>query len=257
MALVRSNAFAIRGMTPPPLPVPTPPRLLPISDPAAITWQGSVGASSYAVERAADPNGPWTVVGDGIDVSFVQYRPLFADENVPAGDWYYRVTARNDAGASQPSNIAGPVRARYDTLADELADLNKVKSVQGNIALKTNQSRAAKEDAHRAAGNSGDGLIYQLSTPIEGVRVFTFFPHDIADLKISISADGQNYQEIAADRSDYFRGTGDYGYWKPVLYHTDHVGGGGRFLKITMTGETQIGRVEITHDLIKTQAATP
>ena len=63
MAVTRRYAFAIRGLTPPPLPVPAPPRLLPITDIAAISWQGSVGAASYTVERAPKADGPWAVAG--------------------------------------------------------------------------------------------------------------------------------------------------------------------------------------------------
>ena len=54
MALTRSNAFAIRGLKPTPVPIPTSPKLLPITDAAAISWQGSVGAQSYIVERAPE-----------------------------------------------------------------------------------------------------------------------------------------------------------------------------------------------------------
>jgi hypothetical protein len=251
MALVRSNAFAIRGLPLPPIPVPASPHLLPVLDAAAISWQGSVGAASYTVERAPAAGGPWTVAGDGIDESFVQYRPLFADESVPGGDWFYRVLAKNAAGSSEPSNIAGPVKVSHATLVDELADLKKVRSVQGSVAIKTNESRLAKEDAHRAAGNAGDSLTYQLPAPVRGFRVFAFFPHDVTDLKISISADGHNFQAAKADKNEYFLGEKDYHYWKPVLYHADHVGGTGKFLKIEMAGETQIGRVEIIHELNK------
>jgi hypothetical protein len=250
MALVRSNAFAIRGLTPPPIPVPAAPNLLPISDAAMITWQGSVGAKTYTVERAPAASGPWTVAGDNIDESFIQYQPLFADESVPGGDWFYRVIAKNDAGASEPSNVVGPVKVTHDTLVDNLGDLKKVSSIQGNVVIKTNASRQAKEDAHRAAGNAGDALIYQLPTAIESFRVFSFFPHDVADLKFSTSTDGQNYQEVKADKDNYYAGPGDYHYWTPILYHADNIGGRAKFLKIEMAGETQIGRVEISHDLI-------
>ena len=87
--------------------------------------------------------------------------------------------------------------------------------------------------------------------------MFAFFPHDVADLKFSISADGRNYQEVKADKNEYFQGAGDYDYWKPVLYHADNIGGAGKFLRIEMTGETQIGRVEIMHELGKNQAGAP
>ena len=108
-------------------------------------------------------------------------------------------------------------------------------------------SRKAKEDAQRAAGNAGDALTYELPNSVEGFRVFAFFPKDVADLKFSISADGRNVQEVKASKEIYFDGAGDYGYWKPVLYHAEKIEAGGTFLKIELTGETQIGRVEIVH----------
>jgi len=248
LAMVRRYAFAIRGETPPPIPVPAPPVLLPITDPAAIAWQGSVGAVDYTVERAQKATGPWQTVGRGIDESFVQYRPLFADELVPAGDWYYRVRANNAAGVSEPSNVVGPVRATHSTLVDEFADFSKVYAKEGGIAVTMRGARQAKEDAHRAAGNAGDTLVYRAPSPIEGFRLFFFFPKDIADPKISISTDGKNYRAVTASRDNYFAGASDYNYWKPVLYHADGLGGG-KFLKIELTGETQIGRVEIDHAL--------
>jgi hypothetical protein len=75
-----------------------------------------------------------------------------------------------------------------------------------------------------------------------------FFPQDVADPKFSISADGRNYHDLKAGRQDYFQGPGDYNYWRPVLYHAEQLGGDGKFLRIELTGETQIGRVEIIHE---------
>ena len=249
MAVTRRYAFAIRGLTPPPLPVPAPPRLLPITDIAAISWQGSVGAASYTVERAPKADGPWAVAGTNIDESFVQYRPLFNDESAPKGNWYYRVRAKNEAGLSNPSNVVGPVAVTHRTLVDELANFSKVHARRGQIGITTRNGRVAKEDAHRAAGNAGDALIYELPTAIEGFRVFTFFPHNVMDLKCSISNNGQNYHDIHVGKNEYFGGAGDYGFWKPVLYQAEHIGGNAKFLKIELTGETQIGRVEIIRAL--------
>jgi hypothetical protein len=249
MSMVRRHAYEIRGLTAPPIPVPAPPTLLPIADVAAITWQGSVGAANYAVERAPTADGPWNAVGQGIDESFVQYRPLFNDESVSAGDWYYRVLANNEAGVSKPSNVIGPVKVTQSTLVDELPDLSKVYAHPGHLEIKVRDSRKAKEDAHRIAGNAGDALVYRLPTAIEGFRTFVFFPHDVADLKFSVSADGKTYREVTAGKEIYFKGAGDYNYWKPVLYHAEKIGGDGQFLKIELTGETQIGRVEIARAL--------
>jgi hypothetical protein len=251
MALARSNAFAIRGLKPPSIPAPAPPKLLPITDAAVISWQGSVGAQNYIVERAPAKKGAWTVAGKGIDESLVQYRPLFCDESAPKGKWYYRVRAVNESGVSEPSNVVGPVKVKRATFVDELADLKKVSVVQGNLEIKTRDTRKAKEDAQRAAGNAGDALIYQLPTAIKGFRVFVFFPQDNADPKFTISADGRNYHDLKAGQQEYFQGPGDYNYWRPVLYHAEFSGGDGKFLKIELAGETQIGRVEIIHELNK------
>ena len=83
MTMVRSNAFAIRGLPVPAIPIPAAPTLLPITDAAAISWQGSVGASGYQVERAAKRDGDWQIIATNVDEAFTQYRPQFADENVP------------------------------------------------------------------------------------------------------------------------------------------------------------------------------
>jgi hypothetical protein len=179
----------------------------------------------------------------------VQYCPLFADESAPGGEWFYRVLAKNGAGVSKPSNVVGPVNVTHDTLVDNLADFSKVQARQGALEIQSHKCRDAKEDASRAAGRAGDALVYQLPTAIEGFCVFSFFPGDVADLKFSVSDDGQTYRYVPAGRTDYFSGAGDYNYWKPVLYHAENVSGSGKFLKIELTGETQIGRMEITHAL--------
>ncbi len=250
MNLVRQQAFAIRGLTPPPISTPEPPKLLPIKDAAAISWQGSVGASAYIVERAAKASGPWAPVGSPVDESFVQYRPLFVDETATAGEWYYRVRARNDSGASAPSNVVGPVKVMRATFVDELANFSRLHAREGQFEIRSRDCRQAKEDAHRARGEAGSALVYRLPTTIEDFRVFAFYPREVTDLKFAVSADGQSYRDVATAKQVYYQGAGDYGYWKPVLYQASQPGGAkATFLKITLTGETQIGRVEISHAL--------
>ena len=245
MNLVRSNAFAIRGLPVLPVAIPAPPKLLPIADAAAISWKGSVGATSYQVERAEKRDGDWQIISSNVDEAFTQYRPQFADENVPAGKWFYRVRAKNDSGISEPSNVES-VRVKNDTLVDELADFSKINSQSGDWQISNRDCRSAKEDASRAAGNVGDTLTYELPNAVKSFCVFAFFPKEESDLKFSISADGRNFHDVAAQKEIYFHGAGEYGYWKPVLFHAEKIHGG-KFLKIELTGETQIGRVEISH----------
>ncbi|MEI9865983.1 MAG: cellulase family glycosylhydrolase [Limisphaerales bacterium] len=246
MAIVRSNAFAIRGIAVPPVAIPAPPKLLPITDAAAISWQGSVGANSYQVERAAKRDGDWQIISTNVNEAFTQYRPQFADETVPPGKWFYRVRAKNESGLSEPSNVVGPVKVKSATFVYELADFSKVNLQRGDWRIADRDCRSAKEDAHRAAGKAGDVLLYQLPNAVQSFRVFTFFPKEESDVKFSVSDDGQNFSDVAVQKEIYFHGAGEYGYWKPVLFHAEEIRGG-KFLKIELTGETQIGRVEIIH----------
>jgi hypothetical protein len=246
MNSVRAAAFAIRGLPEPEPPIPNPPMLLPIDDPAAISWQGSVGASSYQVERAAGPNGPWQTIALNVDEAFTQYRPQFADEQVCAGTWFYRVRARNTSGISEPSNIVGPARVTAATLVDELADFSRTHAHGDGWKLANRGCRVAKEDVHRAAGSAGDTLVYELPSGIESFSVFAFFPRHATAPTFSLSTDGKEFHPVAASSEDEFRGAGDYGYWVPIRYHAEHLAGG-TFLRIELSGETQIGRVEISH----------
>ena len=246
MALMRNEAFAIRGLPVPPLPVPEPPRLLPVEDLAAISWRGSVGASGYSVERAPTASGPWHVAAS-VDESVTQGRPQFADEQIGFGHWYYRVVATNGVGASRSSNVGGPVLVTHATLVDELADFSKVHAKQGELEIKSRDCRQAAEDAPRAGGKPGSELTYRVPGEVKEFKVFAFFPREVADLKFSVSADGRAFKEVPAKKQGYFKGAGDYGYWKPVLYEVLAAPGGSRFLKIEFTGEAQVSRVEIRH----------
>lgn len=246
MPAVRAAAFAIRGEPEPAIPAPAPPRLLPVTAPAAIAWQGSVGATGYQVERARKKSGPWQPIATNVDEAFTQYRPEFGDENVPAGKWYYRVRAENASGMSAPSNLAGPVNVKSATLVDELADFSRVQSRTGGWQIANRNCRSVKEDAHRAAGVAGDALVYQLPSAIQGFQAYAWFPHAAHDVKFSVSDDGRLFHAAPVQATSYYQGAGEYGYWQPVWYHTEKVGGG-TYLKIELTGETQLGRVEIAH----------
>ncbi|MEI2725233.1 MAG: cellulase family glycosylhydrolase [Verrucomicrobiota bacterium] len=245
LQLMRKQAFAIRGLPAPAIPAPAPPKLLPIADAGAISWQGSVGAAGYAVERAARPNGPWTVVGENVDESFTQYRPQFSDETVTKGKWFYRVRAKNAAGVSAPSNVIGPVRVAQVTCVDELADFTKVHSHAGELGIESRDCRSAMEDAHRAGGRAGSALVYRMASPITAARVFVFFPKEIADVKFSVSADGLAFQPAATQRNELPFNLGDYGYWRRAIYEVKPASKKDEFLKIEFTGAAQISRVEI------------
>lgn len=245
MALMREKAFTIQGQAPPQLPVPKAPALLPIEDVAAISWQGSAGATSYTVERAESTSGPWTEVGRDISDATVPYRPLFDDVKAEIGKrYFYRVKAQNDTGVSKPSNVVGPVTVTHLTLVDEMRDVSLM-AQHINVTPETGKTRNAKEDMDRIKGDRGASVIYKLPATVQTCIVYAFLPKELADLGFQVSSDGQMWQTIEAKRKDFFSGEGQYGYFKPVRYQAD--ASRGRFIKIEFTGEAQISRIEIAY----------
>ncbi len=111
---LRNNAFQIQGLSVPTDPVPDAPVLLAISSPSQISWKGSAGAKSYIVQRSDSASGTtWSTLASGVSDAKkngnVAALPLYND-NPPAGTWYYRIIAVNDAGQSTPSNTVSMTR---------------------------------------------------------------------------------------------------------------------------------------------------
>ena len=247
LALMRQKAYEIQGRAAPKVAAPKRPRLLPIEDVAAISWQGSAGAVSYTVERARREDGPWTVAGSGISDAAVPYRPLFSDSQVEIGQaYFYRVKAENAGGMSAASNVVGPVDVQHLTLVDEMRDFSLMHE-QSGVALETGNTRNAKEDMDRVKADSGASIVYQTPRPVDVCRVYAFVSQDTASLEFQRSSDGRTYTEAPAQRHDYFSGEGEYGYFEPVLFEVHATGSDRRFLRIVFTGPVQISRVELAY----------
>lgn len=118
--LLRSEAYAIRGLQVPPITKPSPaPILFRAGD--GFTWRGSTGASSYVLERAESVAGPWLVIARDLEDSVVadaktyensfssSPQPplaLYHDEAAPAGkSLYYRLKGLNRAGETDYSPV--------------------------------------------------------------------------------------------------------------------------------------------------------
>ncbi len=247
LALMRNKAFKIQGKDTPKLDTPAPPKLLPIVDVSAISWQGSAGADSYIVERSQKAKGPWRLAGSDISDAATPYMPLFNDTNVTIGkQYYYRVKAKNIAGISKPSNTVGPVRVSHLTLVDEMKDLSKM-STKSGVSPTMGDTRKSKEDMDRIKGKAGDFVVYELPKPVTSIKVYAFIPGRIVDFKFSISSDGKQFDPIKVMQRGFFKGEGAYGYWKPVLYQSRPMSSNSQFLKIEFAAEAQISRVEIAY----------
>jgi hypothetical protein len=248
LRLMRAKAYEISGLTPPASEKPAPPVLLSITSAAEISWRGSVGASSYDVERATDPNGPWTIVGMNADDASVQYRPLFSDSYVePGNTYYYRVRARNSAGVSSASNVVGPVRVEEYAITDELSDFSKVFGHGGGLSFETANPRQYKEDAHRLKGRAGSWIMYRSLKPLRSVTVLAFMEGEEKGFEFYVSNDGAGFVKVEPKVGRFPNDINPYGYKLPVQYELRGFSSDYRILKIVFGTDAQISRVELRH----------
>ncbi|WP_439890857.1 LamG-like jellyroll fold domain-containing protein [Ralstonia sp. 25C] len=66
-----------------------------------LSWWGSVGATSYAVKRASQANGPFNLLGTVSASEVLTYSDI-----PPNGVWFYQVTAQGGGAPSEGSNVA-------------------------------------------------------------------------------------------------------------------------------------------------------
>lgn len=247
LEVIHARAFAIRGLPVPRAKAPAAPRLLPILHHAHISWQGSVGATHYRVERSNERDGKWQTIASHLSEDAAPYRPLFADTSITKGTVFYRVIAQNVAGDSPPSNVVGPVYVNGGVLVDEMRDLSKIHRLDGKgLSLRTDLARRAKEDPHRLRGVAGDEVVYVVGGAITSCVVDAFFPGEAADFEFALSADGMTYEIVESSREDYENGAGDYDYWRPSRFRVDlPVESSNVFLAIRFGAEAQIAHIEI------------
>ena len=247
LKVLRAKAFGIQGLIESAVEKPQPPILLAITSSAEISWQGSVGASTYNVERATRTNGPWTVVGKEIDDTWVRYRPLFTDSGIEGESYYYRVRAKNAAGVSEPSNIVGPVSFRGRYLVDELVDFSKTSMHEGKLSLESANARPYKEDPHRVKGERGASVTYRVDGPVRSAEVLSLMEGEQKDLEFYVSDDGRTFEKVTPQVMRYANAANLYGYKLPVKYEVSNLTIKARYLKIGFTGPAQISRVEINY----------
>ncbi|MDZ7721267.1 MAG: fibronectin type III domain-containing protein [candidate division KSB1 bacterium] len=242
---MREKAFEIQGLDNPMPPVPNAPVLLPIDHVAQISWRGSTGARAYDVQRSLSAKGPWATVGYNISDAATQYMPLYHDRDArPGTTCFYRVIAKNASGWSNPSNVMS-VKIGSQALVDEMGHLNRLYHSSGNWTVSTENDRSFKEDMQRLSGESGDELIYRVPGTICGWNIYTFTRTKEANAEIWLSADAKEYERVEGGLNTIDTGEGYYGYWRPVLFSQNALQSEARYIKIKLTAETQMSRIEI------------
>lgn len=245
--LMRKKAYEINGQTPPKVPAPSAPELLPIEHVGCISWRGSVGASYYDLYRSESASGSFECVGYNLTDAAVQYYPLFNDQTAEIGkSYYYQLVAKNSSGSSAPSTTVGPVHVKSLALIDNMNNFGKMYYCSNGITLESSDDRKFKEDMFRLQGENGDEIIYFVYGSISKIKMYSFCPEDIENISIEISTDGYNYQPVMAERHSYNNGKGDYGYWVPIAYSYNHETMA-HYLRVKFNSLTQLSRIEIYH----------
>lgn len=248
LRLMRRRAFAVRNLPEPPLPQPRPPVFLPCEDVARLTWQGSVFAAGYDLERALSSDGPWQVIAYDLSDAGASQRPLYNDLLAEIGkSYFYRVRAKNSSGISAPSNPIGPVLKTHHTLVDEFYNYGVLFSRNDEVSIQTDNARAFKEDAHRLKGEKNGQVVYYTPLAMNAACLYFFSDQDEGILDVSISADGVDYAPLTMTATNYYIGEADYNYQRPLKLTAESMPNAIRYLKIRFLREAQITRVEIPY----------
>jgi hypothetical protein len=180
LSILADYGAKIRGVPRDPMTPPASPVMLPVRDIGHISWQGSTGAESYEIQRAATATGPWSVLTPGFQDHLVVCAPLFSDSTAEEGrSYFYRVIARNAAGASAPSAAVGPIAVDRQWLIDELFDLHLAATTDNLRIDKAYAHSAYLEDvavAKRAEGARAATLVYRVPGALRSFAIGVFEP---------------------------------------------------------------------------------
>ena len=218
--------------------------LLP--NPIRSTGWARRGASSYHLERAEGPDGPWTTIGYHLDDAAIQHFPLYHDQSAALGvNYYYQLLAVSESGASGPSEVIGPVRFSRQALIDNLHNVGTLYSSR-NIEIQTGQDRTFKEIVHRAYGKRGANIVYQVPGSFLSLNIYAFDGRQKPQLQLYGSEDGDVFYPLDAKIATFIVEEGIYNYDRPRQYTYD-IPGGWQFIRIEFLGPASIGRVEVEY----------
>lgn len=246
---MREKAYEIDGEAAPPLPVPKAPKLLDIKDNYNISWQGSVGASSYIIERKESGTDNWSVIAESISDAEVAYRSLFSDTTAELGhQYFYRVIAKNESGKSEPSNEVGPVKVEMLKIIDELAGNSKIYETDGIVEpVQFKEIYQVKEDNSRLEVSAGSSVVYKVPENILSFKVNAFMRSDVCGITLMAADSSENFVALASKIESFPPRKNVYGFLTPVIFSCDEFPVGTKFIKILCNDESQLSRIEIDY----------
>ncbi|MBU2870408.1 hypothetical protein KO502_06845 [Colwellia sp. E2M01] len=245
MSMLRRKAFEIQNKPVPPISLPEAPNLLPFSDAPVFSWQGSMGASGYNIERATNINGPWALIEYNIDDLDTPGFPLYSDESAELDQsYYYRIIALNSQGKSAPSKPFGPIKVNYLTKTDRAVNLS-IRDDSRNVEVKSSDWRSFKEAFSRLHGKKGAWIRYHVPGKLKEMRVYAYEKSTQPLLSFDVSKDNTNYQPIKVKTEAFTSSENNYDYLVPRLYTIKT--NNGSHIRANFNGTSDIVRVEIDY----------
>jgi hypothetical protein len=228
---------------------PISPELLPISHPSEITWRGSAGAEHYIVERKDSIAGDWKVISDSVNDADIAYRPIYNDTSAAEGnEYFYRVSAINQAGKSLPSNEVGPVRVEHSVIIDEFENFQKLYQYPESARILIMEDiRKVKEDKSRLLLKSGESIIYFIDGKINQFIIDIFKKSDKSLLNIYAGSNEYTLQPISFEKTEYQNLFNDYGFFTGERFIVNQFPAEFRYIKISAGEEVQLCRSKITY----------
>lgn len=247
--LLRNKAFGIDSLPAPPIDIPDAPVLLDIKDTYSISWQGSVGASSYIIERREVNADSWTTIADSIIDADNAYKPLFEDTSAHLGkEYYYRVIAQNESGLSEPSNEIGPVKVTYYKIVDELEDDSKIFGKEGIVEpIRFKDIYQVKEDHSRMEVSAGSSVIYKVPENILSFKIFVFTKDNVCNVKLFAGDSLYNFAELTTKLETFTPYKNVYGFLIPFSVFCEEFPENTKYVKIFFEDESQLSRTEIEY----------
>ena len=220
------------------------PGLLPHSEPNALYWQGSAGATGYDIERSSSPGGPWEVVASGVSDAAFPYRPQYVDTTAPLNqELYYRVQAVNAHGKSAPSPHIGPVRTQTRRLVDEFEDSEVMSESVGELQQVSDEPMTYKMDRTRLRSD-GATLIYAPPGELRAGQLDVFLQKGAATPRLSGSSGKGRWRPVEPEVRA-FAGEVDVPEWpKPTRLRMVFPPGTSA-LRIEFADGVDLGRLEL------------
>ena len=150
-----------------------------------LSWWGSVGATSYAVKRASQASGPFSLLGTVSASELLTY-----SDTPPNGIWFYQITAQGNGAPNTGSNVARIAVPGELRLSLPLNDPNGTGTV--GAVLTAAGTRTLVEGTLLDGATWGDGRVNDKAIAFDGQKAGLQLPSglfaDLDDFSISFWA---------------------------------------------------------------------